>query len=269
MFARATRVSIVAGVIAISVACGGSKEPSTRSSEPSAPGATPAEQRVDPATAGEIHGVVTFEGAVPRNEPIKMNSDPVCETEATVPQFQDTYIVGDDGKTLGNVFVYVKEGLGNYIYDTPTQPVTIDQKGCRYHPHVVGIRVGQPLDVINSDPTLHNVHALPKGNQEFNTGQPVQGMKMTHTFTSREVMVPFKCDVHSWMTAYVGVLDHPYFAVTEKDGRFDLKTLPPGTYTIEAVHEKLGRTTQQVTVAPKETKAITFTFRATGGTPTE
>jgi plastocyanin len=268
MFARATRVSIVAVAIAISVACGGSKEPS-RSSEPSAPGATPAEQRVDTATAGEIHGVVTVDGAVPKNAPIKMNSDPVCETEAKGPQFQETYVVGEDGKTLGNVFVYVKEGLGNYIYDTPTQPVTIDQKGCRYHPHVFGIRVGQPLEVINSDPTLHNVHALPKGNQEFNTGQPVQGMKMTHTFTSREVMVPFKCDVHSWMTAYVGVLDHPYFAVTERDGTFDLKTLPPGIYTIEAVHEKLGRATQQVTIAPKETKEITFTFRATGGTPTE
>ena len=91
-----------------------------------------------------------------------------------------------------------------------------------------GIRVGQPLEIVNSDPTLHNIHAMPKGNAEFNNGQPIQGMKMTHTFTSPEVMVPFKCDVHGWMNAYVGVMDHPYFAVTDKDGKFELKSLPPG-----------------------------------------
>ena len=102
------------------------------------------------------------------------------------------------------------------------------------------MRVGQPLEIINSDPTLHNIHALPKDNAEFNNGQPIQGMKMTHTFDKPEVMVPFKCDVHGWMNAYVGVVDNPYFAVTDKDGKFDLKNLPPGTYTIEAWHEKLG-----------------------------
>ena len=125
-------------------------------------------------------------------------------------------MVSDDGKTLGNVFVYVKDGLGNYIFDTPTTPAKIDQQNCRYHPHVFGIRVNQPLEIVNSDPTLHNIHAMPKGNAEFNNGQPIQGMKMTHTFTAKEVMVPFKCDVHGWMNAYVGVLDHPYFATTEQ-----------------------------------------------------
>ena len=118
------------------------------------------------------------------------------------------------------------------------------------------MRVGQPLEIVNSDPTLHNIHALPKGNTEFNNGQPIQGMKMTHTFTAKEVMVPFKCDVHGWMNAYVGVLDHPYFAVTGKDGKFELKTLPPGTYTIEAWHEKLGTQTQSVTLGAKETKDV-------------
>ena len=102
------------------------------------------------------------------------------------------------------------------------------------------MRVGQPIEIINSDPTLHNIHAMPKANSEFNTGQPMQGMKTKHTFTAKEVMVPFKCDVHGWMNAYVGVLDHPYFAVTGEDGKFALKGLPPGTYTIEAWHEKLG-----------------------------
>jgi hypothetical protein len=127
---------------------------------------------------------------------------------------------------------------------------------------VFGLRVGQPLEIVNSDPTLHNIHALPKSNQEFNNGQPIQGMKMTHTFTQKEVMVPFKCDVHGWMNAYVAVLDHPYFATTGADGKFALNTLPPGTYTIEAWHEKLGAQTQSVTLGPKDSKEITFTFKA-------
>jgi hypothetical protein len=140
---------------------------------------------------------------------------------------------------------------------------------CRYHPHVFGMRVNQPLTIVNSDPTLHNIHAIPKANKEFNNGQPIQGMKMTHTWETKEVMVPFKCDVHGWMNAYVGVLDHPYFQVTGKDGKFDLKTVPPGTYTIEAWHEKLGAMTQSVTLGPKATKEITFTFKASGPAATD
>ena len=128
------------------------------------------------------------------------------------------------------------------------------------------MRVGQPLVILNSDPTLHNIHAMPKGNTEFNTGQPIQGMKTMHTFDKPEVMVPFKCDVHGWMNAYVGVLDHPYFAVTGPDGSFTLKGLPPGTYTIEAWHEKLGTQTTQVTLGAKETKDANFTFKAPAAT---
>jgi hypothetical protein len=249
------------------VACGGS-EPSNKSGDASSPAATPAGQRVDTATAGGVKGVVTLDGTAPKNEAIKMNADPVCVRENKTPQFQETYLVGSDGKSLANVFVYVKDGLGNYVYDTPTTPATIDQKECRYHPHVFGMRVGQPLEILNSDPTLHNIHALPKANSEFNNGQPIQGMKMTHTFDKPEVMVPFKCDVHGWMNAYVGVLPHPYFAVTKDDGKFELKDLPPGTYTIEAWHEKLGPMTQSVTVAQKETKEITFSFKPAGATAT-
>jgi len=257
---RKTWGCVGAIVLAASVAaCGGNKEAGT--SEPAAV-ATGSGPKVDPATAGELTGVVTVDGAVPKNEPIKMNADPVCVQENKTPQFQETYMVGSDGKALANVFVYVKDGLGNYSYDPPTDHPQIDQKNCRYHPHVFGMRVGQPLEIVNSDPTLHNIHAMPKGNQEFNTGQPIQGMKFTHTFTQKEVMVPFKCDVHGWMNAYVGVLDHPYFAVSDADGKFDIKTLPPGTYTIEAWHEKLGTATQSVTIGQKETKQINFTFKA-------
>ena len=247
------------------VACGGG---SSDAAKPADTAAAPAGggQKVDPATAGSVKGMVTVDGTVPKNEAIKMNADPVCVKANTSPQFQETYEVGADGKSLANVFVYVKDGLGNYSYDPPTGDATIDQKNCRYHPHVFGMRVGQTLTIVNSDPTLHNIHAMPKGNQEFNNGQPIQGMKMTHVFSAKEVMVPFKCDVHGWMNAYVGVLDHPYFATSDKDGKFDISNLPPGTYTLEAWHEKLGTATQSVTIGAKESKDVTFTFKATATT---
>ena len=271
MHRRYARVSapcwtMVIMLAATAAACGGSKE--STSGEPSAPAGSPAGEKVDPSTTGTVTGTVVLDGMAPKNDAIKMNADPVCIREAKGPQFQETYVVGDDGKSLGYVFVYVKDGLGNYVYDTPTEPAKIDQKECRYHPHVFGMRVNQPLEIMNSDPTLHNIHALPKANQEFNTGQPIQGMKMNHTFTAKEVMVPFKCDVHGWMNAYVGVLDHPYFATTDKSGKFELKNVPPGTYTIEAWHEKLGTQEQKVTLGPKESKDVSFTFKAAGPTTT-
>jgi hypothetical protein len=263
MRVRNAWVGLLGMALATTLACGGSQETSNKSGEPSSPAATPAGMKVDIANAGSVKGVASVDGAVPTNQAIKMNADPVCMKENKDPQFQETYQVGADGKSLGNVFVYVKDGLGNYVFDTPTKPATIDQKECRYHPHVFGMMVNQPLEIINSDPTLHNIHAMPKANQEFNNGQPIQGMKMSHTFTAPEVMVPFKCDVHGWMNAYVGVVANPYFAVTDKDGKFELKDLPAGTYTIEAWHEKLGTQTASVTLGAKESKDITFTFKPT------
>ena len=258
-------VGILGMSLAATIACGGgdTSKPADAIPAPAA-GAT----KIDPATAGSIKGVVTVDGALPKNEAIKMNADPVCLQQAKGPQMQETYIVGSDGKSLGNVFVYVKDGLGNYAYDPPTDSPKIDQHECRYHPHVFGMRVGQTLEIINSDPTLHNIHAMPKANTEFNNGQPIQGMKMSHTFDKPEVMVPFKCDVHGWMNAYVGVLPHPYFAVTKDDGKFELPNLPPGTYTIEAWHEKLGPMTQSVTIGAKESKDVTFTFKPAAPTAT-
>jgi plastocyanin len=247
-----------AALAVTTAACGGG---SSNTASTAAPAAAAGGQKVDPATTGTVTGTVTLDGTAPKNEAIKMNADPVCLREAKGTQTQETYMVGADGKALANVFVYVKDGLGNYVFDAPTDSAKIDQKECRYHPHVFGMRVGQPLEIVNSDPTLHNIHAMPKANQEFNNGQPIQGMKMTHTFTAKEVMVPFKCDVHGWMNAYVGVLDHPYYAVTKEDGKFELKDLPAGTYTIEAWHEKLGTQTSSVTIAAKETKDVPFTFK--------
>lgn len=253
----------VCALIIAAAACGGGEEPAKPAASASAPAAAPASggQTVDRATAGEVKGVVRVDGSVPANEQIKMNADPICLRQAKGQQSMETYVVGDGG-TLGNVFVYVRDGLGAYTFETPTEPAKIDQRECRYTPHVFGMRVGQPLEITNSDPTLHNIHAMAKNNREFNNGQPIQGMKTVHTFTAPEVMVPFKCDVHGWMNAFVGVVDHPYFAVTGPGGAFSLPSLPPGTYTVEAWHEKLGATSQSVTIGPNETKEIAFTFKA-------
>lgn len=240
--------------LAALAACSGD---SSKSAEPASPAAAPDAKKVDTATASTIKGKVVLEGTPPDNPVLKTASDPACGTA----EVRAESYVADNG-ALQNVFVHVKDGLGNkYIFDTPTEPVTLDQKGCRYIPHVLGVRVSQPLVISNSDETLHNVHGMPQHNREFNHGQPIVGMKHTVTFPTPEVMVPFKCDVHAWMLAYVGVVPHPYFAVTGKEGTFELQSVPPGTYTIEAWHEKLGRQTQTVTLGEKDSKELTFTFK--------
>ena len=247
--------AIVAAALAVAtVACsGGAPAPATNTPPPNA-------KRVDEATVGSIAGKVTFEGTPPENAKIKLDSDPACAKQHPDGLTADTFLVSNGG--LENVFVYVKDGLGDYYFDTPTTAVTLDQKGCHYTPHVFGVRAGQPVEIVNSDPTLHNVNAMATVNQSFNMGQPIQGMKTPKVFAKPEVMVHIKCDVHNWMNAYAGVLNHPYFAVTANGGSFELKGLPPGTYTVEAWHEKLGMQTQSVTVAAKEGKAVTFAFKA-------
>jgi plastocyanin len=245
----------------VTAACGGGNEQSSSTTGSTPAAQQPAASAVDPATAATVTGNVKLEGNAPKGEAIKMNADPVCMREGKGGMTE--FIVAGDGGALQNVFVYVKEGLGDRTFQAPQETVVLDQKGCRYQPHVFGVMVGQPLEIVNSDPTLHNVHAMPKSNQEFNTGQPIQGMKFAHTFTSQEVMVPFKCDVHGWMNAYAGVVSHPFFAVTDASGRFEIKGLPPGNYTIEAWHEKLGTQTQQVTVAEKDSKEANFAFKLT------
>ena len=242
-------------VAIVAAGCGGGSEPAA---EPKA--AAPAVNPVNPDTAGNITGKITFAGTAPAAQPIRMTSDPNCQPDPAAAVTQ-SLLVGDGGG-LQNVFVYVKDGLGNLVFPVNMTPVVLDQKGCMYAPHVFGVMVGQPVEISNSDATLHNVHAMPKENREFNQGLALKGTKLTHVFTKKEVMVPFKCDVHNWMHAYMSVLDHPFFAVTGADGAFTLKGLPPGTYTIEAIHEKLGAQAQSVTIAEKETKDLAFSFKS-------
>lgn len=214
---------------------------------------------MDRATAGRITGRVVFEGTAPAPAALNTSSDSKCA--ATGKTIRDESLIVDDG-ALENVFVYLKGGLKDYAFDVPADPVKLDQDGCAYVPHVLGIRVGQPLQVLNSDPTAHNVHAAAAVNAQVNTAQPFKGMTYTHTFSKPEVMVPFKCDIHPWMLAWVGVVEHPYFAITANGGRFELNEVPPGTYTVEAWHEKFGTRTETITLGDKESKELTFTFKA-------
>jgi plastocyanin len=233
------------------VACGGGQP------EERAPAPVVVTNPVDQATAGAIAGRITFEGTPTPGEPVNMASDPYCEQQGT--QTIQPIVVGT-GAGLQHVFVYVKDGLGDLAFPIPAAPVVLDQKGCRYTPHVLGIQAGQTLEILSSDNTLHNVHAIPEMNREFNKAHQQAGIRHTHVFSAREVMVPFKCDVHKWMSAYVGVLDHPYFAVTGESGAFELKGLPPGTYTVEAWHETLGTQTQTVTVGEQQTAELALAF---------
>ena len=186
-----------------------------------------------------------------------MSADPYCQMH-NPNAVAETVKVSDGG--LENVIVFVKNApAGNY--PAPTTPVEIDQHDCHYVPHVFTMQANQPLKIKNSDATLHNIHAVPTANGEFNKAQQFKGFRNQHVFSTKEVMVPFKCDVHRWMSAYVGVVDHPFFAVTGDGGTFSLEGLPPGTYTIEAVHEKYGRQTQSVTLDAKGTQDIAFTFK--------
>jgi plastocyanin len=251
----ALRRSILTGAFSLGLltaGCGGAQE------EP-APRAAAVANPVDPATAGSVTGTIRFEGTAPAPQPINRSSDPYCEQQGAATT--ETVVVGS-GSALQNVFVYVKDGLGDRAFPVPASPVVLDQKGCRYVPHVLGIQIGQNLEITSSDNTLHNVHAIPEQNREFNKAHQMAGIKHTHTFSTKEVMVPFKCDVHRWMNAYVGVLDHPFYAVTGANGTFELKGLPPGTYTIEAWHEQFGRQTQTVTIGAQQTSDVAFTFKA-------
>ncbi len=212
------------------------------------------------ASAATVTGKIAFEGQAPESQVIKMDADATCKLAHPEGAKSEEVVVNSNG-TLKNVFVYVKEGLSSQKFDAPKQSVVFDQKGCQYSPRVLGIQVGQPLEILNSDPTLHNVHSLAAKSQPFNLGMPIQGMKLKKTFTAPEVMVKVKCEVHPWMAGYIGVLDHPFFSVSGDDGGFSINNLPPGEYVVEAWHEKYGAQTQNVSIAAEgDSKELQFQY---------
>ena len=265
---------LFATTLFLSIACGKGKEASKEdegeddeqttttaaaSTSTATPAAAPAAAAVS-ADAATLTGLVKFEGAAPKMTNIQMSADPYCQSQhASAPATEEDVVAGPGGE-LANVFVYIKDIKGNFA--APSTPVVIDQKGCQYHPHVNAVIVGQTLEIKNDDATLHNVHAMPVVNSQFNVGQPVQGMVSPQHLDKPE-MTPFKikCDVHGWMKSYMAVMPHPFYSVSQANGTFTISNLPPGQYTVVAWHEKYGQQEQQVTVGAKESKALNFTFK--------
>jgi plastocyanin len=234
-------------------ACGSGPQPKAESD------ATLPAANVDPVTAGTISGRILFKGDAPAMPVIDMSSNPQCERQHHAPQRAETVIVNSNG-TLKNVFVWIKSGLAPARWTPPSTPARLDQHGCIYEPHVQGIMVGQDLDIVNSDPVNHNVHAECEKNAAWNESQPPRAEHKFKKFAAEEVLFPVTCSVHPWMRAYIGVSPHPFFAVTGDDGSFTLKGVPPGTYTVEAVHEKYGRKEGKLTVAPGGAANIEFVY---------
>jgi plastocyanin len=251
------KVVIFCGGVALiiaGIACSGSKP-----SNQTAPTA-PEWFRVDPNTAGNVSGKVLFDGKKPQQKKIDMDEEPSCAKLHQGAVFDEVITVNSNG-TLANVFVYIKQGLEGKQFEPPADPAVIDQKGCWFNPRVLGIQVGQTLKVVNSDPLTHNIHPLAQINRDWNQSQAPGAAPLTRRFAQSEVMIRVKCNIHSWMHAWIGSVAHPYFAVTGEDGSFQLRNVPPGTYTIEAWQEELGRQEHQVTLEPSGKSDIVFKFK--------
>ena len=214
-----------------------------RTEEGTAPEAAPA-AAIDPATAATVTGKVVFQGTAPKGKPIRMDAEPSCVKQHAAPVRSQEVVVNDNG-TLRYVFVYVKQGLGDRTYPAPKEPAILDQKGCLYIPHVAGLQVGQELHVLNSDPTTHNVHEVPKNNPDRNQSQSPGAGPLMIRFPKAEVMVPVKCNQHPWMRTYLGVLTHPFFSVTNQNGAFTKGSLP-----------LRGRSTTEGDAPPRQTPGV-------------
>jgi plastocyanin len=258
MKCRTLYLGTISALLALAVCGCGNKQPASTSAPAAATSGVP----VDAATAGSVSGTVELKGTPPKMRPINMAAEPSCAKEHTTPTTSQEVVAGKSG-ALENVVVYLKGDFSKYKFDTPSNPATITQKGCMYDPHIVTLETNQTFQVVNADPVTHNIHPLPKDNREWNESQPPGAAPIDRNFAHEEIGFPIKCNIHPWMKAYVAVFDHPYFAVTGQDGSFDLKNVPPGSYTLIAWHELYGTTEQPVTIGAKESKAIKIVFQAT------
>jgi hypothetical protein len=256
-------LSIAAATLALTlIGCGSSSDKTAKSdSAPAAGAAAGGSATPDLTNGATITGKVNFTGAKPTPKNIDMSDKPECSKQHATPAKTEEAVVNDNG-TLKNAFVWVKSGLPDQQWQVPPSPVMLDQHACLYAPHVIGVMAGQQIDIKNSDPTNHNIHPMPQANQEWNESQPPGSPDKMQTFSRQEVMIAVKCNVHPWMRSYIGVVSHPFFAVTGDDGTFTIKGLPAGTYTVETWHEKYGTQDQQVTVAPKDSKTVDFSFKS-------
>ena len=252
---RRTPLAVLTALLPFVVACGGSE---TRQVPPPAASTAPATTAAAPAGGtGSIAGKVSFTGTVPPAEKVKTSADPKCAAMHKEGLEKQAIAVKDGG--LAHAFVYLKSGVTG-TYPPPATAAVLDQQGCTYHPHVIGVQVNQDITIRNSDDTLHNIHPRPTVNTEFNIGQARKGMEATRKFDKEEVMIPVGCDVHPWMRSYISVLSHPFFAVTNEDGTYEIKNVPPGEYEVEVFHEKLKTQTGKATVKAGEPAKVDLTF---------
>ena len=215
---------------------------------------------LDLSTVGTVLGQVHFVGTVPAQTTLQLGGWSACAAQYPDGLPEATDVLVHDGK-LQNAVVYIKKGLGDRIFAVPTETLTSDQKGCVFLPRIMAVRADQPLQFLNSDPTAHNVHGLPQHAPPWNFSLGMKGTSRTISIDTPENIIPIKCDIHGWMRAYVGVFDHPYFAITDAKGSFALPDVPPGDYVIEAWHERFGTQEQRVTLEEQGHQELTFTFR--------
>jgi plastocyanin len=239
---------------ALLLAAAGCKSASTGTQQPAKNYTT-----IDWANAGTITGTIHFSGKAPDRIQIDMGQDPVCSLAPT--NLTEQYLVQNGG--LENVFIYIKDGLGNKAYAPTSTPVVMDQKGCRFVPHVIGVMAGQPIKFTNSDATMHNVHMIPtlSTNQTVDISQPPNGPGDTRMLSTPELMIPVRCNNHPWMEGFINVVSNPFYAVSDADGHFEIKGVPPGTYTIVADHEQLGQKTATITISPQHTTVVDITYQ--------
>jgi plastocyanin len=249
------RKSLLLPAVATLVLCAcGSRSASENAQDPTLPLAS-----IDESTAGAITGRIIFTGDKPLMPPLDMSANPMCERQHKTPQTAETAVINSSGG-IRDAFVWIKDGLPKARWAPPQTNVILDQSGCVYRPHVLGLMVGQQLEIDNSDPVNHNVHAEAQVNVPWNESQPPQAEKKFKTFSREEIWFPVTCSVHPWMRAYLCVVSHPFFAITNENGSYTIKGVPPGNYTLEAIQEKFGRKTVRVTIAANQTKNINFTY---------